>query len=63
MVSRAFGFGMEIEASVLLEVNKLREGKQYKDEEAATYLYGNAAKKPLEESPFVRYLNYGQGKD
>ena len=41
----------------------LRVGKKYADEEAATYLYGNSAKKELLESPFVRYLNYGQGKD
>ena len=63
MVSRAFGFGMDISKDNILEINKLREGKQYKDEDAATYLLGSSLKKPLDGSPFVRYLNYGQGKD
>ena len=53
MVSRAFGFGMEIGSEDLLEINMLRVGKKYADEEAATYLYGNSAKKELLESPFV----------
>ena len=33
------------------------------DEEAASYLSGTKNKEPLTESPFVRYLNYGAGKD
>ena len=33
------------------------------DEELATYLVGSEAKISLTESPFVRYLNYGSGKD
>ena len=41
----------------------MREGNKYKDEDAATYLLGSSLKKPLDGSPFVRYLNYGQGKD
>jgi len=63
MVSRAFGFGLEITEAQLLEINNRREGKQYVDTEAATYLYGHPNKSKLTESPFVRYLNYGQGKD
>ena len=63
MVSRAFGFGMEISDKDLLTINELRVGKKYADEEAATYLYGSSSKKTLLESPFVRCLEYGQGKD
>ena len=62
-VSRAFGLGMIITKEQLAEKNKIREGTAYKDEEAATYLLGSEAKKPLTESHFVRYLNYGSGKD
>ena len=63
MTSRAFGFGMDIKSEDMSEINMLRVNKKYADEEAATYLYGSSAKKALTESPFVRYLNYGQGKD
>ena len=63
MVSRAFGMGLEITAAQLLVINEIRNGKKYADEEAATHLFGNAAKKPLKESPFVQYLEYGSGKD
>ena len=38
-------------------------GKKHADEEAATHLFGNATKKPLKDSPFVQYLEYGSGKD
>ena len=47
MVSRAFGFGLEITAEELLVINEKREGKEYADSEAATYLFGNPIKKPL----------------
>ena len=40
----------------------MREGKQYVDAEVGTYLYGYPQKSKLAKSPFVRYLNYGQGK-
>mgnify|MGYP001372746814 CR=1 FL=1 len=53
-VSRAFALGMIITEEQLAEINKIREGTVYKDEEAATYLLGSEAKKPLTESPFVR---------
>ena len=45
MVSRAFGMGLEITAAQLLVINEIRNGKKYADEEAATHLFGNAAKK------------------
>ena len=62
-VSRAFGFGMEIANEDLARINTLRLNKKYADEDAATYLKGNSNKPPLAESPFVRYLNYGAGKE
>ena len=63
MVSRTSGFGVEISNGYLLEINKLQMGKKYADEKAVTYLFGSRAKEALLESPFVRYLNYGQYKD
>ena len=63
IVSRAFGFGLAVNDAQLLVINAERKDKVYKDAEAATYLYGSPNKSPLTESPFVRYLNYGQGKD
>ena len=62
MVSRVFGFGIYIKDEDLSAINNLREGKKYTDDEAAIYLLGSALKQPLTESPFVWYLNYGQGK-
>lgn len=62
-VSREFEFGMEISEEELVKVNEVRTGKKYTDSEAATYLRGSDLKMPLIETPFVRYLNYGSGKD
>ena len=62
-VSRAAGFGLKIAADKLEAINRTRADTQYTDEEAAIYLYGSANKNALSESPFVRYLNYGSGKD
>ena len=62
-VSRVFGFGMEIAEEELAKINQLRLNKKYVDEEAATYLNGNNTKRPLIDSPFVQFLNYGSGKD
>jgi len=61
MVSRAFVFGLEI-IEAQLEINNRRESKQYVATEAAAYLYGHPNKSKLTESPFIRYLGYGQGK-
>ena len=63
MISQAFGFGMNITDEQLLNINKSREVTNYKDEEAATHLTGAPIKKTLPNSPFVRYLDYGSGKD
>ena len=62
-VSRAAGFGLKIAADKLEAINRTRADTQYTDQEAAIYLYGSANKNALSESPFVRYLNYGSGKD
>ena len=40
MISREFGFGMEITEAQLLVVNLARQGGKYTDEEAATHLNG-----------------------
>jgi hypothetical protein len=63
MTSREFEFGIEISDEDLKAINALREGKHYGDTEAATHLLGGSLKKPLEESPFIRFVDYGQGKD
>jgi hypothetical protein len=47
----------------LANVNARRQNKKYGDEEAAIYLLGSSDKKDLVSSPFVRYLEYGKGKD
>ena len=44
-------------------MNNTRENKVYTDTGAIIYLFGTSDKKPLTKSPFVRYLNYGSGKD
>lgn len=62
-VSREYGFGMDISEAQLVDVNESRKNKAYTDAEAAIYLFGSSDKKALTESPFVRYLNYGSGKD
>ena len=60
--SYQFGFGMKITNEQLTSVNTHRNGQNYV-EEAATFLNGSAAKPPLSESPFLRLLEHGQGKD
>ena len=62
-VSREYGFGMDISEAQLVDVNESRKNKAYTDAEAAICLFGASDKKALIESPFVRYLNYGSGKD
>jgi hypothetical protein len=54
-----FGFGMELTEAQLQIVNAAREGKKYKDEEAATGKFGSAVKRPLTSSPFVLEFEYG----
>jgi hypothetical protein len=63
LCSREFGFGLDLTVEQLAKVNERRQNKKYGDEEAAIYLLGSAGKKDLISSPFVRYLEYGKGKD
>jgi hypothetical protein len=63
MCSREFGFGYFISNEELTKINEARKNTKYADEEAATYLFGNPNKKDLLESPFIRELEYGTGKD
>lgn len=55
VLSREFGFGFYR----IKIINEARRGKRYADEDAATYLLGIPLKKDLEESPFIRIVEYG----
>jgi hypothetical protein len=63
LCSREFGFGLDLSVEELDRVNERRRNHKYGDEDAAIYLLGSSDKKDLEASPFVRYLEYGKGKD
>jgi len=64
MQSREFGFGMVITEEQLKDINdKRRRDGEYFDKVAAKEVYGDAKKKDLTESPFVRKLEYGSNKD
>jgi hypothetical protein len=63
LCSREFGFGLDMSVEELANVNERRRNKKYGDKEAAIYLLGSSDKKDLVSSPFVRYLEYGKGKD
>jgi len=52
-VARALGLGLSISEAQMLEINALRAGAKYADEEAACYLNGNSRKTSLIESPFI----------
>ena len=62
-VSQDFGYGHDLSASQLAIINNFRRGKTYVDEEAAIFVHGSKEKKKLTESPFVRWLHYGQNND
>lgn len=62
-VSRDFGYGCDLTPSQLDTINQFRENKAYLDEDAAVFVHGNKNKKKLIESPFVRWLHYGQNND
>ena len=61
--SRELGFGAEITIRKLEEVNELREGKKYADEEAAKEILKTEMKAPLTEAPFVRYFTCGANNE
>ena len=56
---RELGYGYSPSDSILQAVNVKRKGTTYSDESAATLKQGNANKKPLTTTPFVRKLEYG----
>ena len=57
--SRETGFGIEISRVQRKEINESRRGKTYVDVDAAMAIHGQAAKKDLEQSPFVVYFELG----
>jgi hypothetical protein len=62
--SREFGFGFcKIAEEQMKITNEERRGKRHADEDAATCRLGSPLKKDLEESPFIRMLEHGAGKD
>ena len=63
--SRKFGFSMEISESDLDRVNQYRStfAITYKETEAAMFLLGSKVKPALQETPFLRLLEHGQGRD
>jgi hypothetical protein len=63
MQSREFGFGFAPTLAELSTINLRREGNKYTDEESAMSLFGNANKKKLTESPFIRKLEIGIRKE
>ncbi len=63
LCSREFGFGLGMSVEELATVNEFRKKTKYGDEDAAIYLLGSADKKDLISLPFIRYLEYGKGKD
>ena len=58
--SREFGFGLQLNNEQLAEVNIVRRGKKYIDEDAAKKYKGHSLKGDLKESPFVLSLSMGQ---
>jgi hypothetical protein len=52
-VSCEYGMGMQSTPEQLIMVNFKREGKNYRDEQAAMEKNGKKEKEPLTESPFV----------
>jgi hypothetical protein len=54
-----FGFGMDINPELLMEVNVTREGKKYNDTKAAISKRGTDMKKQITSSPFIVEFAYG----
>ena len=59
IVVSQFGWGLEIDAEKLKEINESRHGKDYFDKIAATEVNGNTKKTDLTESPFLITFEYG----
>ena len=62
MQSFAFGFGLTITKLQFEQINALRKGEFYKDEEAANDFNGDALKRNLSSSPFSVLFDYGKAK-
>ena len=62
-VSRDFGYGYPLSAQQLATVNEYREGKQYKDKNAALEVMHTINKCPLTSSPFIQKFDYGINSD
>ena len=62
MQSYEFGFGLELSADELAQVNAVRLGEHYCDTAAAIELTGTSLKPPLKSSPFVMYFELGKAK-
>ena len=60
LCSRKFGFGLPVRKEELTLINNQQYGTRYADKEAATKLLRCTKKHALEESPFVRKLEYGR---
>ena len=62
--SREFGFGFALTLDNLKAVNEFRtlHRPNYTETESAIKILGNAKKKDLSESPFVKYFEYGYGQ-
>ena len=61
--SYQLGFGINITIEQINEINTYRQDRSYVETDAATFLNGSTKKQPLTESPFLRMLEHGQGKD
>ena len=59
-VSRGFGYGYNLSEDDLAKVNEYRKNKKYLEEAATMNIHHKIEKDPLTESPFVRWLDYGQ---
>ena len=55
-----FGYGHNLTEAQLDQINDIRRGTDYLDEDAAMNIYGNKTKNELTCSPFEYWLEYGQ---
>ena len=59
MMSREFGWGVDITKEQLEKVNEMKAGEKYRDVESAMAKQGTANKSPLTDNPFIREFEYG----
>jgi hypothetical protein len=58
-MSRDAGLGLETDAAMLLRINLSRRGQKHAKERTVMDIFNAAAKKDLEESPFVKHFELG----